>query len=82
MAFADRGEEAAFDDQVLAIKALLDKGLIRHWALSNEVRRVSWARSRPTRGAALLGRKLLEAGDVIAAVGRRLPGAHDCWSAV
>ena len=41
MAFADRGEEAAFDDQVLAIKALLDKGLIRHWALSNEVRQTS-----------------------------------------
>ena len=36
MPFADHGEPAAFDEQVLAIKALLDAGLIRHWGLSNE----------------------------------------------
>jgi len=36
MPFADRGESAAFDEQVLAIKALFDAGLIRHWGLSNE----------------------------------------------
>ena len=34
--FADRGEASAFEAQVLAVKALLDAGLIKHWGVSNE----------------------------------------------
>lgn len=34
--FVDQGDAVAFEQQVLAIKALLDAGLIKHWGLSNE----------------------------------------------
>mmetsp|Transcript_67797 Transcript_67797/g.148814 ORF Transcript_67797/g.148814 Transcript_67797/m.148814 type:complete len:404 (+) Transcript_67797:42-1253(+) len=32
----DKGEAETFEAQVLAVKALLDEGLIKYWALSNE----------------------------------------------
>lgn len=36
MPFQDKGSPEVFEAQVLAIKQLLDKGLIKHWGLSNE----------------------------------------------
>eukprot|EP00316_Scyphosphaera_apsteinii_P016020 CAMPEP_0119330590 /NCGR_PEP_ID=MMETSP1333-20130426/78542_1 /TAXON_ID=418940 /ORGANISM="Scyphosphaera apsteinii, Strain RCC1455" /LENGTH=384 /DNA_ID=CAMNT_0007339995 /DNA_START=165 /DNA_END=1319 /DNA_ORIENTATION=- len=34
--FVDNGSPADFEKQVLAVKSLLDVGLIKHWGLSNE----------------------------------------------
>mmetsp|Transcript_7009 Transcript_7009/g.8004 ORF Transcript_7009/g.8004 Transcript_7009/m.8004 type:complete len:411 (-) Transcript_7009:347-1579(-) len=34
--FADKGTPEMFEKQVLAVKKLLDEGLIKHWGLSNE----------------------------------------------